>query len=134
MHFDIALVFFFYSDLILGVLFGPTYSVGSVFLNVLLFSWLLKAVTGPCGYVLYMGGEQRCVFLASLACTILCFPFAYFLFNWLGPIGLAISFTTASIALQSSLLYFCLTRLGVNPTASFQQFTQLLKFDQAASS
>jgi len=121
----------FYGSEVLSLVFGSAYAAGAPILSVLLFGWLVKAVTGPCSYLLYMSGHQRFAFIAAAASFVVCVPFAYMLLGIFGPIGVAIGFTSGTLLLQICLLIGAVKFTGVNTIASPRRFMQLARHWQA---
>lgn len=119
------LILSFFAKDILSIVFGDAYANGAPVLTVLLIGWVAKAVTGPCGYMLYMSGHQRYAFGAALICCVLCIPLAYVLLGIWGPLGVAIGFTAGSVLLQLSLLVGAIVLTGVSTMASPKRFIQL---------
>ena len=104
----VLIVFIFFGDTLLSLIFGDYYRSGGTVLIILSLGQAVNVYVGSCGYTLIMMGQQRILLVIAIisAAVSVCFGLIW-VQTW-GATGVAVA-TTLGVSLQQ-ILMLCLVR------------------------
>jgi len=107
-------VLFFFSESIMGFVYGESYSIASDVVKILCLGQLVNVMVGSCGYVLIMFGFNQLLMKLTIFFGLLAFVGGYILLiNGFGLIEMAILNVFVLSCQQLCLLYFAKQKCGV---------------------
>ncbi len=110
----IAIILMIFPAEILRLVYGSGYDSAAPVLVVLIFSQLVVALTGSCGYVLIMHGYARELFYTSLVGGIFSLSLALFLLMaGFGQLEVAFAYAFGSIIQQLFTLFYAKKKCGI---------------------
>jgi len=109
----ILVVFVFYGESILGVLFGEYYEAGITVLVLLSIGQVANVWAGSCGLVLMMTGHQNIMMLITVFCGAITVGLAWFLVRAHGGGGVAFSSAFGMVLQNIAMLLLVKIKLGI---------------------
>ena len=104
----VLVVFMFFGDTLLGLIFGNYYRSGGTILIILSMGQAVNVYAGSCGYTLIMMGQQRTLLFVSIISALVSVCCGLIWVQTWGSIGVAAA-TTLGVSLQQ-ILMLCLVR------------------------
>jgi len=114
----IGLVFIFFGDWLLGILFGEEYSnLSYIPLVILVVGQLINVFFGSVGFMLAMTGHEKLSFKGTVLALAINLVLCSVLIPFYGAIGAAIAVSVSVVIWNITFGYMVFTKLGIRPSA-----------------
>lgn len=107
------LVFTFFGDEVLGLLFGAYYRSGATILVILSVGQAVSVCVGSCGITLMMMGHQRTLLIISIVSALVSVSSGFIWVQMYGATGVAMATTVAMVLQQILMLFFARYRCEI---------------------
>jgi O-antigen/teichoic acid export membrane protein len=124
----VTLLFWFFGDCLLNVVYGSFYREGHAVLSILAIGYLINVLSGSCGFALMMTGHQLIFMIISLITGLLMTVGTIYVVEPFGIIGVA-CIASIMISIQNILMLVCVRiklKLWTHITFSFHTSKKIL--------
>ncbi len=125
-----VVLFFFFGKEMLNLFFGEYYENAWLILMILCIGRFANAITGSCGYVLFMTGQQKFALKAVIYAALITFAAAITVVNKWNVLGVAICFSIGLFILQMSYHWQVKKSSKISTMASLKQLIKMMDFNK----